>query len=120
MVRPHSRYQDTSVSNEVLVRAVSRHTWQHVDGARAVSSRSVIRLAPMASQSSISRRSLLAIAAGAGIGLAAAGKNIPVGLELYSVRDNLKSDLPGTLRTVAEMGYQCVEFYAPYYKWTTD
>jgi sugar phosphate isomerase/epimerase len=74
----------------------------------------------MASQCSISRRSLLAIAAGAGISLAAPGKNIPVGLELYSVRDNLKSDLSGTLRTVVEMGYQCVEFYAPYYEWTTE
>jgi sugar phosphate isomerase/epimerase len=43
-----------------------------------------------------------------------------VGLELYSVRDELKKDLMGTVRGVAKMGYQCVEFYAPYYDWTTE
>ncbi len=41
-----------------------------------------------------------------------------MGLELYSVRDELKKDLPGTLRAVAKMGYQGVEFYAPYFDWT--
>ena len=51
---------------------------------------------------------------------ASASKLIPVGLELYSVRDELKKDLMGTVRGVAHMGYQCVEFYAPYYDWTTD
>lgn len=49
-----------------------------------------------------------------------ATKSIPVGLELYSVRDDLKKDLMGTVRGVARMGYKCVEFYAPYYDWTTD
>ena len=29
-------------------------------------------------------------------------------------------DLPGTVRAVAKMGYQVVEFYSPYYSWTTD
>ena len=43
---------------------------------------------------------------------------IPVGLELYSVRDALKADLEGTVRAVAKMGYECVEFYAPYFEWT--
>jgi len=37
---------------------------------------------------------------------------------LYSVRDALKQDAEGTVRAVAQMGYQCVEFYAPYYEWT--
>ncbi len=50
--------------------------------------------------------------------LAARSKHIPVGLELYSVRDDLKKDLPGTVRKVAKMGYQCVEFFSPYYQWT--
>ncbi len=50
----------------------------------------------------------------------AAGKHIPVGLELYSVRDELKKDLMGAVRGVAKMGYECVEFYAPYYDWTLD
>ena len=33
-----------------------------------------------------------------------------VGLQLYSVRDVTEGDLPGTLRKVARMGYQAVEF----------
>lgn len=49
-----------------------------------------------------------------------ARKHIPVGLELYSVRNDLKKDLMGTVRSVAKLGYECVEFYAPYYEWTTD
>jgi len=69
--------------------------------------------------SSISRRSLLALAAAAPFA-AARGKKIPIGLELYSVRDVLKDDIMGTVRGVAKMGYQDVEFYAPYYDWTLD
>jgi sugar phosphate isomerase/epimerase len=49
---------------------------------------------------------------------ARAAKSIPVGLELYSVRNELKKDPEGTARTVAEMGYQGVEFYAPYFEWS--
>jgi len=48
----------------------------------------------------------------------AASGSIPVGLELYSVREALKKDAEGTVRAVAQMGYQCVEFYAPYFDWT--
>jgi sugar phosphate isomerase/epimerase len=48
----------------------------------------------------------------------AAGKKVPVGLELFSVRDALMKDLPGTVRAVAKMGYEVVEFYAPYFNWT--
>jgi sugar phosphate isomerase/epimerase len=44
-------------------------------------------------------------------------KKYPIGLELYSVRGELARDLPNTLRTVAKMGYEVVEFYAPYYDW---
>jgi sugar phosphate isomerase/epimerase len=47
-----------------------------------------------------------------------AAQSIPVGLELYSVREALKKDPEGTVRSVAGMGYQCVEFYAPYYEWS--
>src|SRR5579864_4888856 len=71
-----------------------------------------------------SRRSFLAMSAvlpwalrGVASGRAASG-SIPVGLELYSVRDALKQDPQGTVRTVAQMGYQVVEFYAPYFDWT--
>jgi sugar phosphate isomerase/epimerase len=48
----------------------------------------------------------------------AASASIPVGLELYSVRDALKQDPQGTVRSVAQMGYQAVEFYSPYFEWT--
>jgi len=46
---------------------------------------------------------------------ASASTSIPIGLELYSVRDALKQDLEGTVRSVAQLGYQCVEFYSPYF-----
>lgn len=45
-------------------------------------------------------------------------KKIPMGIELYAVRGELAKDLPVTLRTVAEIGYEVVEFYAPYFQWT--
>lgn len=85
---------------------------------------------------SLSRRNFLAVAgaavaaltaqATAGIAFAASAngeippgkKKYPIGLELYSVRDELARDLPNTLRTVAKMGYEVVEFYAPYFNWT--
>jgi len=46
-----------------------------------------------------------------------ASRSIAIGLELYSVRDALKQDPEGTVRSVAKMGYECVEFYAPYFEW---
>lgn len=69
----------------------------------------------------ISRRSLLTFFAAAPLWAAlAVNKHLPIGLELYSVRNGLKNDLMGTVRSVAKMGYECVEFYAPYYDWTLD
>ncbi len=69
----------------------------------------------------ISRRSFLGCLAAAPLAASAIPvKHIPVGLELYSVRDALTKDLTGTVRSVAKMGYQCVEFYSPYFDWTTD
>jgi sugar phosphate isomerase/epimerase len=53
-----------------------------------------------------------------GVASAASSGAIPVGLELYSVRDELKKDPEGTVRAVAQMGYQAVEFYSPYFEWT--
>lgn len=71
--------------------------------------------------SSFSRRTFLSSSvAAAAAGTALAAKKIPVGLELYSVRDVLMKDLMGTVRGVAKMGYQGVEFYSPYYSWKTD
>lgn len=67
----------------------------------------------------LSRRSFLALSAMLPWALKArASTSIPIGLELYSVREALKLDLDGTVRAVAQLGYQCVEFYAPYYDWT--
>lgn len=75
--------------------------------------------------SNVSRRTFVAMSAalpwalrGIASGLPTS-KSIPVGLELYSVRDELQKDPQGTVRAVAKMGYQCVEFYAPYFDWTT-
>jgi sugar phosphate isomerase/epimerase len=48
----------------------------------------------------------------------ASPKKYPVGLELYSVRGELGRDLPNTLKTVAKFGYEVVEFYSPYFRWT--
>jgi sugar phosphate isomerase/epimerase len=71
------------------------------------------------STQSFSRRSFLAMSAILPFSLRAfAATSIPVGLELYSVRNALKDDLMGTVRAVAAMGYQCIEFYAPYFDWT--
>ena len=67
----------------------------------------------------LSRRSFLAFSAMLPWALSArAAKSIPAGLELYSVREELKRDLEGTVRAVAQMGYQGVEFYAPYFEWS--
>ncbi len=70
----------------------------------------------------ITRRNFLAAASVApfAVGTAAAQKKIPVGLEMYSVRKALATDLMGTIRAVAKMGYEDMEFYAPYYTWTAD
>jgi sugar phosphate isomerase/epimerase len=70
---------------------------------------------------SITRRNFIAGAALASTGVATSQKKvIPVGLEMFSVRKALQEDLMGTVRKVAEMGYKDVEFFAPYYNWTTD
>src|SRR5947207_14258680 len=67
----------------------------------------------------LSRRSFLAFSAMLPWALSVrAAKSIPAGLELYSVREELKRDPEGTVRAVAEMGYQGVEFYAPYFEWS--
>ena len=77
----------------------------------------------MAAHTTISRRSFLALAGALPFvlkGAAGAAGKVPVGLELYSVRDDLMKDLPGTVRAVGKMGYEIVEFYSPYYAWTPE
>jgi len=81
----------------------------------------------MTNQNQISlwtRRQFLANAVALPFGLRAAMAGaanpaaIPVGIEMYSVRGALAKDPMGTVRAVGEMGYQGLEFYAPYFKWT--
>ncbi|MGH9629146.1 MAG: sugar phosphate isomerase/epimerase family protein [Bryobacteraceae bacterium] len=75
----------------------------------------------MTNDNVISRRSFIALAAAAPLASGAPDrKRIPVGLELYSVRNELKEDLMGTVRAVAKMGYEGVEFFSPYFEWKTD
>jgi sugar phosphate isomerase/epimerase len=81
--------------------------------------------------SSLSRRTFLGISAaipavlaarpvlGDPVDTAASQNKRPlIGLELYSVRGELSRDLPNTLKNVAKFGYEVVEFYSPYFKWT--
>ena len=67
------------------------------------------------------RRSFLAFSATLPWAFSArAVASIPVGLELYSVRNELKQSPEATVRAVAQMGYQGVEFYAPYFEWSEN
>ena len=38
----------------------------------------------------------------------------PIGLQLYTLRDELEKDVPGTIKKVAAIGYKEVETYALY------
>jgi sugar phosphate isomerase/epimerase len=83
------------------------------------------RLLPTSSKSNLcSRRNFLALGAILPWALrgsvASAAPVIPVGLEMYSVRDALAKDPMATVRAVAEMGYQGLEFYAPYFDWSVS
>jgi sugar phosphate isomerase/epimerase len=72
---------------------------------------------------SVTRRTFLGTAAAAATTMSVAtaqSKTIPIGLELFSVRSALASDPTGTVKKVAGMGYQVVEFFSPYYSWTLD
>jgi sugar phosphate isomerase/epimerase len=77
----------------------------------------------MSNCENLTRRSFVALATA---GLAAKhaamafAKDVPVGLELYSVRDELKKDTMATVEGVAKMGYKVVEFFSPYYQWTPE
>ena len=66
----------------------------------------------------VSRRGFIAatIAAPLAAAVSAAGKPA-LGVELFSVREELAKDLFGTVRTVAKIGYDAVEFFSPYYQW---
>src|SRR3954453_13691738 len=68
---------------------------------------------------SISRRRFLATGAAAVGGISAMARRaaadpigLPIGLQLYTVREQAGKDFEGTLRKVAEIGYQEVELYS--------
>lgn len=44
---------------------------------------------------------------------------LKLGVQLYSVRDYLMQDMPGTLKKMAEIGYEGVEFYGGFF-WPAD
>ncbi len=66
---------------------------------------------------SMSRRAVLkaSVAAAAGLsaarGLAGEAGKIPIGIQLYAVRGEFEADVPRTLKAVAGLGYQAVEFW---------
>jgi sugar phosphate isomerase/epimerase len=76
----------------------------------------------MTTSVSVSRRTFLGTAAALPFAASAwlEAKKVPVGLELYSVRGELAKDLLGTVSAVGKMGYEVVEFYAPYLEWTPE
>ena len=75
-------------------------------------------------RTSLSRRTFLALAGVAPLASRARAvsegrpAHVPVGLELYSLRAEEERDRKATLRAVAEMGYEGVEFWGPYFEWT--
>ena len=52
----------------------------------------------------------MGVASGCNVGAAPRRKLSRIGLQLYTVRDQIKADLPGTLAQVAAVGYKEVEF----------
>ena len=45
-------------------------------------------------------------------------KAIPLGLEMFTLRAEEEKDRMATLKAIKDMGYDGVEFYAPYFQWT--
>lgn len=74
----------------------------------------------------VSRRSFVSLLGSAPLALHSlateriSGRVVPIGIQMYSVRDDEKRDLMGTLKGLREMGYECVEFWAPYFDWTKE
>ena len=62
----------------------------------------------------LTRRSFLAgSAAGSAALLAGAPLGMPIGCQVYPVRDALAKDFPGTLRQLAAIGYRTIEMCSP-------
>ncbi|HTA69167.1 MAG TPA: sugar phosphate isomerase/epimerase [Bryobacteraceae bacterium] len=73
-------------------------------------------------QSLLSRRQFAVFAAASAAGLNALAKTeFPVGLQQTAVGRNIQQDLHGTLRAVAKMGYDVIEFSAgSFMNWSPD
>lgn len=110
----HPRLQESGNPRNLLVDREDHRHW----AAHQRSGRDIFGTAAM----QFTRRGFLATTAlsSASLGLAQKKDAIPVGLEMYSVRKALQADLMGTIKTVCDMGYQDVEFFAPYYQWTHE
>src|SRR5215469_10904505 len=71
-------------------------------------------------RNSFSRRDFVLFTAGSAF-VFAAPKRIPIGLQQTAVNKNIHQDLEGTLRAVAGMGYNVIEFSAnTFMTWTPD
>src|ERR1019366_7980724 len=93
--RAHSAFHGISRAEGPFKQATKGDGLSHMQRAKVLG---------MTSYGSISRRRFLAAAAAAPLALAApAGKNVPIGLELYSVRDEMTKDTLATVRAIAKM-----------------
>jgi sugar phosphate isomerase/epimerase len=72
--------------------------------------------------SQLSRRTALSILTASSLTLktALAAKRVPIGLEIYSVREEFKKNEMSTLEAVSAMGYECLEFHGVYADWTPE
>ena len=61
------------------------------------------------------RREFLALAAVSAGRAAAKPLGLPIGIQPYTVRNELGKDLEGTLRQLAGMGYEAIEVSSPFY-----
>jgi len=70
----------------------------------------------------LSRRQFAVLAAASAAGSQAQTRTqVPIGLQQFAVGRNIQQDLNGTLRAIAKMGYEIIEFSAgTFMNWTPD
>src|SRR3954468_16477519 len=70
----------------------------------------------------VSRRMALSVLTASSVSLKPlqAARRIPIGLEIYSVRDEFKKNEISTLEAISGMGYECVEFHGVYADWSPE
>ena len=84
--------------------------------------RAMISCGSTMDNSQLSRRTALSILTASSLTLktALAAKRVPIGLEIYSVREEFKKNEMSTLEAVSAMGYECLEFHGVYAEWTPE